>query len=218
VSSPGTPEVSSASDFASRAATYDELRPVEPGKFDWLAEVGDLRGRRVLDVGCGTGQVTVALAERYGAQAWGVDPSAEMLAVARRKAPDGISFELGSAENLPFADGSFDAAFMALVVHHLDRPLAFREIFRILVPEGRLGISTPDPGGFDKQWMSKSDPRSIRRSISRELALKRLHGRWSSTFELLPPDEIATGIARAEREVPDRVEYTLGWLTVIAQR
>ena len=173
-----------------------------------------------------------------------------MLAVARRKAPDGISFELGSAENLPFADGSFDAAFMALVVHHLDRPLAFREIFRILVPEGRLGISTPDPGGLDKQWMSKlfpsyvkveerrfptaaslhteltaagfasvqSDPRSIRRSISRELALKRLHGRWSSTFELLPPDEIATGIARAERELPDRVEYTLGWLTVIAQR
>jgi ubiquinone/menaquinone biosynthesis C-methylase UbiE len=236
------------SDFASRAATYDELRPVEPGRFDWLAEAGELRGRRVLDIGCGTGQVTIALAESFGAKAWGIDPSPEMLDVARHKA-QGIEFSLGTAERLPFGDDSFDAAFMALVIHHVDRPLAFREIERVLVPGGRLAISTPDPRGFDRHWMSvffpsfadiersrfpsgatltteletagfssvRTQPRTIDRRVSRELVLKRLHGRWASTFELLPADEIEAGIERAERELGDPVEYTLEWLVVVAQ-
>jgi ubiquinone/menaquinone biosynthesis C-methylase UbiE len=73
-------------DFDARAATYDALRP--PGQAWWrlfevLVEEGDLRGRKVLDVGCGTGKLLAALVERAHARAWGVD-SSEELSVARR--------------------------------------------------------------------------------------------------------------------------------------
>src|SRR5437773_5237391 len=51
--------------------------------FDLLVREGDLRGRRVLEVGCGTGQLAAALAERAYAKVWAVDASPEMLAVAR---------------------------------------------------------------------------------------------------------------------------------------
>ena len=46
---------------------------------------GDLRGRRVLDVGCGTGRLVSRLVERYGCKVWGVDPEPEMVEVAREK-------------------------------------------------------------------------------------------------------------------------------------
>jgi ubiquinone/menaquinone biosynthesis C-methylase UbiE len=76
------------SDFATRAATYDELRPLDHGALDLIQEVvreAALNGRRVLDVGCGTGRLAAYLAERHGADVCGVDPSAEMLAVAERR-------------------------------------------------------------------------------------------------------------------------------------
>jgi SAM-dependent methyltransferase len=75
----------------------------------------------VLDVGCGTGRTAAALAERYGAKVWGVDPSEEMLAVARQKVPASVGLKAGSAEDLPFRDGWFERAVMVLVVHHVDR-------------------------------------------------------------------------------------------------
>ena len=77
-----TPEI----DFSRLAPRYDELR--NTGKFwgELVEEVvreGDLKGRRVLDVGCGTGKWATVLAERYGCKVWGVDPSPEMIEVAR---------------------------------------------------------------------------------------------------------------------------------------
>src|SRR5438477_183685 len=81
-----------------------------------LVAEGDLLARRVLDVGCGTGNLAAALAAR-GARVWGVDPSPEMLAIARRKAPRGAGFREGRAEALPFRDGWFDRAALVLVAH-----------------------------------------------------------------------------------------------------
>ncbi len=66
-----------------------------------------------------------------------------MLEVARDRASQGIAvLELGTAESIPFPEDSFERALMQFVVHLVDRPRAFAELSRVLVPGGRLVIST----------------------------------------------------------------------------
>jgi SAM-dependent methyltransferase len=119
---------------------------------------GDLRGRRVLDVGCGTGRLAAALAERYACKVWGVDTSAEMLAVARERVPRGVAVREAAAEQLPFRDGWFERATMTLVVHHLDRPRAFGEARRVVGEGGRLAILTFDPESFERYYLNTYFP------------------------------------------------------------
>jgi ubiquinone/menaquinone biosynthesis C-methylase UbiE len=123
-----------------------------------LVLAGDLRGRRVLDVGCGTGTLAAWLAERAAARVWGVDPSAEMLSVARTKLPPGIGLKQGRAEDLPFKEGSFERVVLTLVVHHLDRPRAFAEFRRVLGGGGRLVLATFAPEQFDRYYLGAFFP------------------------------------------------------------
>ncbi len=146
--------------FDNLAARYDELRP-DPSYelIETLVREGDLRGRRVLDLGCGTGRLAAALAERYGATVTGVDPSSGMLEVARSRAPEGVvALEQGSAEDIPFPDASFERAMMQLVVHLVNRPRAFAELRRVLLPDGRLVISSVNPAAIGRIWLSKLFP------------------------------------------------------------
>src|SRR5919204_6519004 len=88
--------------FDSKAARYDELRPVDERwwrVFEEVVRVGDLRGRRVLEVGCGTGQLAHALAERALARVWAVDASPEMIARAKEL---GVNGRVAAADTLPF--------------------------------------------------------------------------------------------------------------------
>jgi ubiquinone/menaquinone biosynthesis C-methylase UbiE len=119
---------------------------------------GDLRGRRVLEVGCGTGRLAAALAERGLAKVWAVDPSPEMLAVARGQAPRGVAFKQARAEALPFKDGWFERAVAMLVVHVLDRPRAFAELRRVLGAGGRLAVATFDPAHVRGYWLNRYFP------------------------------------------------------------
>jgi ubiquinone/menaquinone biosynthesis C-methylase UbiE len=116
---------------------------------------GDLHGRRVLEVGTGTGRVAAALAERAYAKVWAVDASPEMLAVARRNVPRGVAFKEARAEALPFKDGWFERAVAMLVVHVLDRPRAFAELRRVLAQDGRLAIATFDPAHVRGYWLNE---------------------------------------------------------------
>jgi ubiquinone/menaquinone biosynthesis C-methylase UbiE len=127
---------------------------------------GDLRGRRVLEVGCGTGSLAAALAEKASARVWAVDAAPEMLEIARAKAPRTVRFKLARAEALPFRDGWFERAVMTLVVHVLDRPRAFAELRRVLGPGGRLAFATFDPAHMSQYWLNELFP-SIER-IDRE--------------------------------------------------
>jgi ubiquinone/menaquinone biosynthesis C-methylase UbiE len=128
---------------------------------------GDLRGRRMLEVGAGTGRLTAALAERAYAKVWAVDPSPEMLAVARRKAPRRVAFKQARAEALPFKDGWFERAVAMLVVHVLDRPRAFAEVRRVLGADGRLAIATFDPGHIHGYWLNEYFPSIARIDLAR---------------------------------------------------
>jgi SAM-dependent methyltransferase len=115
-------------------------------------EEGELRGRRVLDVGCGTGRLAAALVER-GAKVWGIDSSAEMLARARAAGEGKVGLKQGRAEELPFKDGWFDRAVLRLVVHLVDRRRALPELARVLAPGGRVVIATFAPGHFEWYWL-----------------------------------------------------------------
>jgi SAM-dependent methyltransferase len=150
-----------APDFSRRAATYDEVRPVDDNWWEVYAlaeRLGDLRGRRVLDVGCGTGRLSVALAERAGAKVWGVDASEEMLAQARAKAPRGAAFKQARAESLPFKDGWFERVVLWLVIHLVDREAALREARRVLGGGGRAVVATFDHSHFDAFWLNRYLP------------------------------------------------------------
>jgi ubiquinone/menaquinone biosynthesis C-methylase UbiE len=108
-----------------------------------LVEAAGVRsGERVLDVACGTGAVAQVALERVrdtGAVA-GLDLSAEMLAVARRKLPD-VDLHEGRAEKLPFGDGVFDVALCQFgLMFFENRAQAVREMLRVLREGGRMAV------------------------------------------------------------------------------
>jgi SAM-dependent methyltransferase len=153
-----------APDFGSRARVYDTLRPTDASwwqAFDALVELGDLRGRRVLDVGCGTGRLVEALVTKAHAKAWGIDASEDMVAVARETLPPGAGVRRANAEQLPFRDGWFDRVTMSLVIHLVDRPRALAEARRVVPLDGRVAISTFHPDHFATYWLHPFFP-SIR--------------------------------------------------------
>lgn len=103
--------------------------------------LGDVRGKVVLDFGCGAGKDTARLALR-GARVKAVDLSPDLLRVAERRlavnvdTPD-VEFIVGSAHDLPLDDESVDVVFGIAVLHHLDVALAADEVRRVLRPGGR---------------------------------------------------------------------------------
>ena len=96
---------------------------------------------KILDLGCGTGRFSGALAEHLGAKVVGVDPSEKMLAEAVRKADKDVAHVRATAEALPLADRCVDVVFISMVFHHFrDCDLAMRECHRVLRPDGTLCI------------------------------------------------------------------------------
>src|SRR4051812_5912720 len=158
-------------DFGRRiAATYDELRPFADGLETLLERIdatAGLAGRSVLDVGCGTGTLSIGLARELGCSVVGVDAAAEMIAVAEAKQARDVQFQVAAAEELPFAQGTFERVLMRSVVHHFDRSRAFPEAHRVLVPGGRLAIENVDPEGLEELWYVRWFPPLLERELAR---------------------------------------------------
>jgi demethylmenaquinone methyltransferase/2-methoxy-6-polyprenyl-1,4-benzoquinol methylase len=97
-------------------------------------------GELVLDLGCGTGDLSAALG-RQGVRVVGLDASAGMLAAAAAREVRGVDLVRGSAFGLPFRDGAFGAVASAFVLRNLDDlPTAFAEMSRVTRPGGRLAL------------------------------------------------------------------------------
>lgn len=136
--------------FAVEADAYDRFMgrysaPLAP-RFADLAKI-DV-GQRVLDVGCGPGALTAELVARLGpASVAAVDPSESFVAAVQRRHP-GVAVHRAWAEELPFEDGSFDAAFAQLVVHFMTDPVVgLREMARVTRPDGVVASCVWDHAG-----------------------------------------------------------------------
>jgi SAM-dependent methyltransferase len=136
--------------FEVAAEAYDRYM----GRYSRLlsGQLADLaaiqRGRRALDVGCGTGALTGELVGRLGpAAVAAVDPSESFVAATLARYP-GVDVRQAPAERLPFASGAFDATLAQLVVHFMKDPVAgITEMARVTRPDGVVAACVWDHGG-----------------------------------------------------------------------
>jgi len=198
----------------------------------------------VLDIGCGTGRFLAQLAPV--AKAWGVDASPEMLGVARTRAgvaglklgtAEQLPFKDGWFERATmwlvahlvdrprafaearrvlspdgrFAVATFDPShFDAFWLNELFPSMEAADLARF--PTAPELEETLREAGFEPRLLRISQ----RGSLARDVALERIRGKHISTFDLISDEEYEAGLARAERELPERVDYAIEWLVVIA--
>jgi FkbM family methyltransferase len=125
-------------------------------------------GDHVLDVGCGPGRLARVFAERVApnGSVAGIDPSPEMINHATAQASKhavAVSFQVAYAQQLPFAESTFDAVSCTLALHHVaddDQQAAVAEMYRVLRPDGRLLIAEFQKGGGHRhpaqRWLRRS--------------------------------------------------------------
>ena len=224
-----------AVDYSRLAAEYDRGRADDALDRDYwlrgLREVGRIRpGQRVLDLGAGTGRFSRLFSETNDVVA--VDPSREMLGLARGKGPFGMV--RGDAHRLPFRVDSFDTTILVMVLHHLaDLRGALAEISRVsrgvvvatsdlahrklgIMEEAFPGLLQIDHGRFPSTEAIvrvleaarfrevRMERRPYHRVLTSAQQVERVRRRYLSTFDLLPPGEFERGLRFLEVELPRR--------------
>ena len=117
-----------------------------------------------MDVACGTGNCTSAIALARNVQMYGIDSSRRMIEAAKRKS-DLVLWEVGDVEFLPFTDRSFSGVFCTLGIHHFERlQSAVDETFRVL-DHGNFVIFTATPAQMRRYWLNEYFPVAMTRSM-----------------------------------------------------
>jgi ubiquinone/menaquinone biosynthesis C-methylase UbiE len=150
--------------------------------------LGDLRGKRVLDVGCGKGRFARVFHEQQPeAELWGLDISEEML----RFVPSGIQTRAGSMTGLPFEDGFFDVAYATESLEHaVEIGKAVSEMCRVVKAGGRIAIIDKNAEHWGKlatpeweRWFTRKELERLLKRHCREVS-----SRFISYWEDVEPD------------------------------
>ncbi|WP_433781098.1 class I SAM-dependent methyltransferase [Actinomycetospora sp. CA-101289] len=130
---------------------FSRLLGAGPAHARLVAQADPPPDGRVLEIGCGTGNVLARMARaRPDVALTGLDPDAAALERARAKLPVGVRLERGYADALPLPDGSVDRVLSALMLHHMppdEQAGALREVRRVLAPGGSLHLVDLETGG-----------------------------------------------------------------------
>lgn len=153
-----------------------------------LEHLGELAGKRVLDVGCGKGRFARILKERHPeAEIWGLDISEEML----RFVPPGIRTRAGSMTALPFPDEWFDGAYATESLEHaVEIERAVAEICRVVKPGGHIVIIDKNAGQAGRLTTPEWEKWFTRKQLEKLLArdCRKVESRFISYWEDVEPD------------------------------
>jgi demethylmenaquinone methyltransferase/2-methoxy-6-polyprenyl-1,4-benzoquinol methylase len=178
---------------------------------------------RVLDLATGTGDLALAIAKaRPEATVVGLDPSAEMLAVAKDKVTkrglaDRVELVLGDAQQLPFRDCEMDAATIAFGIRNVpDRAAALREMARVVRPGGRIAIlELGEPRGKMLGRVARFHTHHVVPRIGALLSGKREYVYLQKSIAAFPPaEEFAQLMTRSGLHVIEVVPLSFGACTL----
>lgn len=160
---------------------YNTTRKADPWITGRLSLLLNARsGGKYLDIGCGTGNYTIALAGS-GLTFFGVDPSQRMMDEAKA-GESSVQWKQGSAESIPFGNRFFDGAIATLTMHHwTGMEAAFAELVRVMKPQARLVVFTSTPDQMKGYWLNEYFPVMLHDSIAQMPSQERITEALRST-------------------------------------
>ena len=165
---------------------YNSTRKADPYITTRLLHLLEPQADKVyLDLGCGTGNYTIALADR-GFDFYGVEPSEKMLFEAQLRNTR-VKWIQGNAEEIPIQDNLFDGAIATLTIHHWeDLQKSLSEINRVLLKNGKIVFFTSTPEQMDGYWLNHYFPKMLCSSKLKMPSLEAINKAMTLTnFEVL---------------------------------
>jgi ubiquinone/menaquinone biosynthesis C-methylase UbiE len=143
-------EYASEERLRARNAIYRDLLEGADAEEEIFRAVAEVSPKRVLDIGCGTGETAARIVDELGPELVAADSSARMVNLARER---GLDARLADIQALPFDDAEFDCVVAGWVLYHVqNRPQAIQEAARVLRPGGRFVAATLAPDNFAEVW------------------------------------------------------------------
>jgi ubiquinone/menaquinone biosynthesis C-methylase UbiE len=166
---------------------YDTTRKADPQICQTLYEMLHVKDGDIVDIGCGTGNYTVAL-HGNGFRMTGIDISEQMLNEARRKSSR-ITWVKANVAEMPLSSHTFQGATCILAIHHFSNLLeAFQEIYRVLEKGKQFVIFTSSPLQMENYWLNSYFPNMMKESINKmpsiDIVYKTLMRAGFSSFEM----------------------------------